>query len=154
MQPLPDVLPNRRGSLLVVAVVVAIGLFDASVGAFLLLSPTPWIAHGSGTIWLNAPAAAGTDPTTAALLMSLFRRLGAFSFHVGVLTAALGLVGRRDRRVLSLVLALYTVDGLAFLFTDRAYFLGTPYFLMKQFIGAVWAAAVVWHLVEGRRPRA
>ncbi len=141
----------KRGSLAVVALVVAIGLLDAAVGAILLLSQKPWWVHGPGTVWLAAPKFVEANPEAVPLLFSLVRRLGAFSFHVGVLTAALGLLGRRDRRVLSFILAVYTIDGIAFFLTDRAYFAGTPYLAAKQIIGAAWTIAVVWHVYEGRR---
>jgi hypothetical protein len=144
----------KQGSLAIVALVVAIGLFDATTGAFLLLSAEPWWAHGRGTVWLDAPKLINAHSEAAPVLLSLFRRTGAFSLHIGVLTMALGILGRRDRRILSFILAIYTIDGIAFFFTDHAYFSGTPYMTLKQVVGTAWALALVWHIYEGRRSNA
>jgi hypothetical protein len=143
----------KQGSMVVVAVVIAIGLLDAAVGALLLISSQPWQAHGPGTVWSLAPRLVEADPEAAPLLMSLFRRVGAFSLHVGVLTTVLGILGRHDRRILSLILAIYTIDGIAFFLTDRAYFAGTPYLAMKQIVGTAWTLALAWHIYEGWRAR-
>jgi hypothetical protein len=96
----------KPGSRPVVALLLAIGLLDIVVGAWLLLSAEPWIAHGRGTLWLQAPALLEAHAEARSLLMSLFRRVGAFSLHAGVVMAALAIVGLRDRRVLTFVLAI------------------------------------------------
>ncbi len=82
---------------------------------------------------------------------SLYRRLGAFSLHAGVMTIVFAGVGARHRPTLTALLVGYTLTGLAFFATDHAYFRGTPYFAVKQVFGALWMLALVLDLVEGRR---
>ena len=87
----------------------------------------------------------------SALVEALFRRMGAFSLHAGVVTVAGAVLGRKHRALMTGVLVLWMVDGLAFFATDRAAFMGTPYFMAKQVIGGFWALALVVHLLQGRR---
>jgi hypothetical protein len=139
-----------RSSIIVVLVVAAVGVLDVVTGLWLLFGSTPWTAHGPESLWLMAPDVASTHPSGTALLDSLFRRLGAFSLHAGVVTFVGALLGARDRRLMGGLLVLWMVNGLAFFSTDRAAFSGTPYFAFKQVIGAVWALAAVWHFVGPR----
>jgi hypothetical protein len=76
--------------------------------------------------------------------------MGAFSLHTGVITAVWAWMARSEPRWLTALLVTYTITGLAFFATDRAYFRGTGYFVGKQVLGALWAAALVGHLVSSR----
>lgn len=135
----------------VVAVVAAVGLLDVVTGLWLLFSQTPWTAHGPDTVWLQAPVIAGQAPEAGPLLDALFRRTGAFSLHAGVVTIVGAWLGRRHRTLMTGLLVVWMLDGLAFFFTDRAAFAGTPYLVAKQVIGSAWALAFVVHLVQGRK---
>jgi hypothetical protein len=135
----------------VVVVVAAVGLLDVVTGGYLLFSPTPWLAHGPRTVWLNAPRVVNMSAESAALVVALFRRTGAFSLHAGMVTIAGAVLGRQNRKLMTGLLVLSMVDGLAFFLTDRAAFAGTPYLAAKQIIGTAWAFALAWHLVDGRR---
>ena len=134
---------------LVLAVVFLVALFDTVVGVRLLASRTPYLVNGADALWAReSPPLYGGD--AAALMRSLYRRLGAFSFHTGVSTAVWAWFGRDDARVLGALLVTYTLTGTAFFATDRTYFRGTRYFLVKQAFGALWAAALVAHLFGPR----
>ena len=131
---------------LVVGVVLLVALFDTIVGIRLLASRTPYLVNGSDALWAReSPPLYSGD--AAALMRSLYRRLGAFSLHTGVATAVWAWFGRDDARVLGALLVTYTLTGLAFFATDRTYFRGTRYFLVKQVLGVLWAGALVAHLV-------
>lgn len=142
---------TKPTSWFVVVVVASVGVLDIVTGGFLLFSSTPWTAHGPQTVWMNAPAVVASSADAGALVDALFRRMGAFSLHAGVVTVAGALLGRRYRALMTGVLVLWMVDGLAFFATDRAAFVGTPYFVAKQVIGGFWALALVVHLLQGRR---
>ncbi len=129
----------------VLAIVVLVGLYDALTGLRMLVSAEPWRAHGPDTLWAHAGPAAAQLDAIAQLTMSLYRRVGAFSLHAGVITLMLAWLGRRHRPALSALLVTYLITGVAFLATDAAYFRGTFYFAVKQALGAVWAAAVALH---------
>ncbi len=75
----------------VFAIIGVVALWDVAVGAWLFASPEPWLAHGADTAW----ARAGAD---GALVMSLYRRMGAFSLHAGVVTLVWAWLGARSRR--------------------------------------------------------
>lgn len=142
---------TKPTSWFVVIVVGSVGLLDVVTGGWLLFSATPWTAHGPQTVWMNAPAVSSSSSDANALVEALFRRMGAFSLHAGVVTVAGAVLGRKYRSLMTGVLVLWMLDGLAFFATDRAAFVGTPYFLAKQVIGGFWALALVVHLLQGRR---
>ena len=131
---------------LVVAVVFLVALFDTVVGIRLLTSRAPYLVNGTDALWARESPRLYSGEA-AALLRSLYRRLGAFSFHTGVATGVWAWFGRDDAHMLGALLVTYTLTGLAFFVTDRIYFRGTRYFLVKQALGALWAAALVAHLV-------
>lgn len=134
---------------LVLAIVFVVALFDTAVGIRLLASRAPYLVNGSDALWArDSPRLYNGE--AAAVLRSLYRRLGAFSFHTGVSTAVWAWLGRDDARVLGALLVTYTLTGTAFFVTDRTYFRGTRYFLLKQVLGALWAAALVAHLFGPR----
>lgn len=134
---------------LVVGVVFLVALFDTVVGVRMLASPAPYLVNGADALWAReTPRLYAGD--AAALLRSLYRRLGAFSFHTGVATAVWAWFGRDDARLLGALLVTYTLTGTAFFITDRTYFRGTRYFVVKQALGALWAGALVAHLVAPR----
>lgn len=131
------------------AVLGTIGLvatWDLGVGAYLLASSEPWRAHGPGTLWSENALLAALPP-----VMSLYRRLGAFSLYAGAMTLVFAAVGHRHRPTLTALLFGYAITGLGFFATDTTYFKGTPYYALKQVFGALWSVAIVLHLLEGRR---
>jgi hypothetical protein len=130
---------------LVLSVVFVVALFDVGVGVILLVSRTPYLAHGARGLWAERTPALWSGETSV-LLRSLYRRLGAFSFHTGAVTAVWAWTARDEPRLLTALLVTYTLTGLAFFATDRAFFRGTRYFVVKQALGAHWAAALVGHL--------
>jgi hypothetical protein len=134
---------------LVVVVVVLVALFDTAVGVRLLASRTPYLVNGADALWARESPRL-YDGEAAALLRSLYRRLGAFSFHTGICTAVWAWLGRDDARVLGALLVTYMLTGAAFLATDRTYFRGTRYFVLKQGLGALWTAALIAHFVGPR----
>jgi uncharacterized protein YjeT (DUF2065 family) len=142
---------TKPTSWFVVAIVAAVGLLDVVTGFWLLVSPTPWTAHGPGTVWLQAPDLVARAPEAASLIDALFRRTGAFSLHAGVVTIVAAWLGRRHRTLMTGLLVVWMIDGLAFFLTDRAAFAGTTYLVAKQVIGSAWALAFVVHLVQGRK---
>lgn len=129
----------------VLAVIVLVALWDLAIGARMLLSAEPWLAHGRDTVWSNA-GALGAVPG----VVSAFRRLGAFSLHAGIVTLVFAAIGAKHRPTLTALLFTYAITGLVFFATDASYFRGTPYFFAKQFFGVLWAAAIAAHLYEGR----
>jgi len=133
----------------VLAVVFLVAVFDIAVGVRLLASRAPYLVNGVDALWARESPRL-YDGDAAALLRSLYRRLGAFSLHAGVSTVVWAWFGRDDARVLGALLVTYTLTGTAFFATDRAYFRGTRYFLVKQVFGALWAAALVAHLLGSR----
>lgn len=134
---------------LVVGVVFLVALFDTVVGVRMLASPAPYLVNGADALWARESPRL-YDGDAAALLRSLYRRLGAFSFHTGVATAVWAWFGRDDARVLGALLVTYTLTGTAFFVTDRTYFRGTRYFAVKQVLGALWAGALAAHLLGHR----
>ena len=128
----------------VLAIVFLVAFWDVVVGARLLFSSSPQIAHGASTLWAGAGA-----PTTPAVA-SLYHRLGAFSLYAGLMTMAFAAVGARHRPTLTVLLIGYMVTGLGFFWNDLAYFRGTPYFFVKQVFGGLWVLAVIAHF-GGRR---
>jgi hypothetical protein len=134
---------------LVLAVVFLVASFDVVVGLRLLFSSEPYLAHGARGPWAERtpPLWSGEAGT---LLRSLYRRLGAFSFHTGAVTAVWAWMARDEPRWLTTLLVTYTITGLAFFAGDRAYFRGTRYFLVKQVLGALWTAALLAQLFAPR----
>lgn len=137
-----------RSRMFVLAVILFIALFDIVTGLRLMLSETPWLVNGSQTLWtegsqLQSPFAA-----------SLFQRLGAFSFHVGVITALWAILNRHRPGMITALLVTYSVTGITFLVSDSLYFKGTPYYAMKSAFGALWSAALIVNLVSVWKARA
>jgi hypothetical protein len=126
----------------VLSVVFLVAAFDALVGLRMLFAREPYRVNGPDALWARrAPALWSGDD--GELLRSLFGRLGAFSFHTGVATAVWAFLGRREPRMLTALLVTYTLTGLTFFYNDRTYFRGTRYFVVKQVLGGLWAAALV-----------
>jgi hypothetical protein len=140
---------------LALSVVIAVGVYDASVGLYMLFASEPWRAHGPATLWRSLDVDyASLAPDARVLVMSLFRRLGAFSLFAGCVSLFVALTERREPMKLARFMALFVVAGLAFGVTDGTYFAGTRYHLIKQVIGGVWVVSLgvlFWHL---RRVRA
>ena len=132
----------------VAAIVVLVGLYDVAIGLFMLFSPSPYLAHGAGTLWARAPEIAGPDARV--VLASLFARMGAFSFHAGLVSIAWCATAWRNRRAMTVLLLVYLVSGAAFFSSDLRYFSGTPYFVVKQVFGGLWMLAIVLHFWPNR----
>lgn len=115
---------------------ILIGGFDVAMGAYLLLSSTPWLAHGPGTVW-------STGGDLGAAGESLYQRIGVFSFHVGVVTMVLGWYGRRFPFLRTILVAIYLLTGIAFAVYDNHWFTGTTYWWAKMLLGVLFAAAAV-----------
>jgi hypothetical protein len=124
---------------------VIVALWDVAIGARMLLSPEPWLAHGRDTVWGNV-AALGAVPGVKAA----FQRIGAFSLHAGGSTLVFAAIGARYRPLLTAILFTYAITGLGFFLNDTTYFQGTPYFYVKQAFGALWVAAIAAHLYGAR----
>lgn len=143
-----------RARIAVVAAIVAVGMWDFATGLYMLLSQDPWRAHGADTLWARAAPAMASSPVVHEAAMSMLRRIGAFSLYAGAVSMGLGWYCRRDRRTITALLAIYSVVGLAFAATDRAYFEGTSYALAKQLIGVVWSVGLLAHGWEWWQTRA
>jgi hypothetical protein len=130
---------------LVVIVVALVALVDIASGAWLLLSPAPWLAAGPDTVWTRAAAELGQSPALDTALASLWARVGAFSTFAGLSTLVWLWRGLDDRRTLSTLLVTYLVCGLAFAYSDAAFFEGTVYLAIKRAIGGAWVLAIVMH---------
>jgi len=131
--------------LLVLLAILVVALFDVAVGVRLLASRRPYLAHGGRGPWAERTPPLWSGQSEV-LLRSLYRRIGAFSLHTGVVTAVWAWVARDDAGWLTVLLVTYTITGLAFFANDRAFFRGTRYFAVKQVLGALWAAALVGQL--------
>ncbi len=143
--------PSQPGSVLVTSVLIAIALLDLATGAYLLLSPAPWAAHGPGTPWIGAPDVLVASAGSEALVMSLFRRLGAFSVQAALATLLVAWLGHRDLRIQGAALGTWTAAGLAFAWTDNTWFAGTTYLLGKQLIGVLWVVAIAAFAIRWSR---
>lgn len=136
----------------VVVIIVIIGVYDTVVGIYLLTSPTPWLAHGPGTIWSESGDLGLTG-------QSLYQRIGVFSFHVGILTVVLGCLGRTRAGLRTLLILIYLVTGIAFGRYDYHWFSGTLYWDVKLLLGTLFVAAAIvqftgvwknwWHTETG-----
>ncbi|MCB9781198.1 MAG: hypothetical protein H6742_21710 [Alphaproteobacteria bacterium] len=128
----------RHGDTVAVAMLWIIGLYDVAVGAFMLLADHPGLAHGPGTLWVQAP--------DDALTLSLFRRTGAFSLHAGVAMLVWSALGRTRPPVLLALLLTCAVTGMGFAWTDATFFADTPYRVVKQALGGVFGLALLAHV--------
>jgi hypothetical protein len=127
----------------VAGIVIIVGLYDVSIGLFMLFSPSPFLAHGPNTVWTYDPRMA--DSQIRILLASLFDRIGAFSLHAGLASIVWCATSWRNRKAMSALLLTYLVSGLAFVSSDLRYFAGTTYFVVKQVLGAFWMLAIILH---------
>ncbi len=134
---------------LVFSAVFVVALFDIVTGLRLMLSRTPYRAHGASGVWAERTPAAWSGETEI-LLRSLYRRIGAFSFHAGVVTVVWAWMARNDPRWLSALLVTYALTGLGFLINDWTFFRGTKYFVWKQVLGTLWTLALVGHFCTMR----
>ena len=147
----PRVVPNW-GPRLVTAAVMLVGAYDVLVGAVLLASSTPWIAHGPDTPWIALGATLHGAPLDVAAV-GLFRRMGAFSLHAGVCTIVWAALAARRPSLQTAQFCTYLATGMGFALTDARYFAGTPYLMGKHIIGAVFFAAFLGHLAIRRAER-
>ena len=110
------------------------------------VADAPELAHGDDTVW------AGLDASAAGVHAAL-RRLGAFSLHSGAVTLVWTALAYRRPALRTWLLFTYLVTGLGFAWTDATYFAGTRYYLMKQILGGLFAAAMVVHFAARWRAR-
>src|SRR5947207_3195823 len=125
----------------VAGIVIIVGLYDVSIGLFMLFSRSPFLAHGPNTVWTYGSQAA--DSQIRILLASLFDRIGAFSLHAGLASIVWCATAWRNRKAMSALLLTYLLTGLAFFSSDLRYFAGTTYFVVKQVLGAFWMFAII-----------
>src|SRR5437867_11381160 len=92
---------------LVAAIVILVGLYDASIGLFMLFSQSPQLAHGTTTLWAHAAEAVG--PEGKVILASLFARLAAFSLHAGVASIVWCATSWRNPLAISALLLTYPI---------------------------------------------
>lgn len=143
----------RRVHPLVMAIVAAVALFDLATGAILLLDPLPTWAHGRGTLWTELDPLLVDHGPWRPHIMSLLRRIGAFQTFTGAATLIWLTHGiRHNPRAITVLLLTYLTLGGLFFLTDRTYFAGTSYLLLKQLIGTAWLAATALHLWHQRPP--
>jgi hypothetical protein len=143
----------NAGRLWCLVVIVSVALYDGATGFYLLFSPEPWLANGPETVWTAGAPTTSTSAETTAALMSMWRRLGAFSLFAGISTLMWAWRARNDDGTLLALLVTYVIAGLAFGYTDATWFAGTPYHLIKQAIGAVWISALVVQILRVRKIR-
>ena len=142
--------PKKRNQIaqnIAVWTMLLVGAYDIAVGITMLFSNTPWNAHGPGTIWSNSADWMPTLGDQASMVVvSLFRRIGAFSLFAGLTSMFVALNFRHDRRNLLRFMLLYMIAGLGFAATDAIFFADTPYYWLKQVIGAAWfiATIILW----------
>ncbi len=138
----------------VVGTIVVVSGFDVVTGTYLLTSDAPHLAHGAEGPWADlAPLLEASSPHRDAVLSTL-RRVGAFQSFAGLMTLAWLIYAKlRDEAVITVLMGTYLVFGVLFFLTDRAFFAGTSYLLLKQAIGTLWLAAFAVHLRWGRGVR-
>lgn len=131
----------------VVGLLFAIAALDMFTGLRLLISSEPWLQNGFEPSWNALSGALRNDADLRKFLYGSYRRLGAFSFHMGVVTMIWAFLGRRNRSLLTVLLVAYSLNGAIFFYVDFSYTRGTEYFLMKQVIGTLWAVALALHFL-------
>ena len=134
----------------VIATLFAIGLFDVVCGLRMLLGDQPWLQNGQQAAWLALPpdvlAQLGTAPT-----IGLFRRIGAFWLHAGLVTLAWTWWVRHDWRGRTLLLVTYSLSGIGLGWCDDTFAAGTDWLTFKRIVGGVWVLMLLAHF--GFRPR-
>ena len=136
---------RRQALIFAIATMALVGVYDVTVGLWMLLAAEPWLAHGPGTLWVAQAAWLQAQTEGQALLLaSLFQRMGAFSLFAGMTSLFVSRNFRNQPRELVRFMLLYMVAGLGFAFTDGTFFTGTTYYWVKQAIGAAWFIAAVW----------
>lgn len=135
------------------AIIAVVAAYDILTGIRLIASPRPHLVNGRDTLWAAAaPSLLAADASDSrALMVSLYRRLGAFSLHTGTATLVWAWVARDSPVSLLALLVTYTITGLAFFAGDRRYFRGTRYFALKQLFGALWTVALALQIVAVTR---
>ena len=137
---------SRWARRFVLAIVFGVAGFDIVSGIRLLTVDEPWLLAGYATSWNALPATVRADGGVRAFVAGPYRRVGAFSLHTGVVTLVWAILARNDRRLLTVLLVVYTLSGVVMFSVDWAYTRGTGYIVLKQVIGTLWAMAVMAHL--------
>ena len=136
----------------VVGLLFAIAALDMVTGIRLLTSSEPWLQCGFDRSWAALPEALRSDAGLRHFLYGPYALLGAFSFHVGLITMIWTFLGRRNRSLLTILLVAYSVSGAIFFYVAFSYTRGTDHFFMKQVIGALWALALLLHFLGPKIP--
>jgi hypothetical protein len=126
----------------VVAVFGLVALYDVGHGAYLLTAERPWLAHGDDTLWAALGRSAELDAAGSLAVESMLRRMGAFQVLAGAVTATFLWLGRRETRAIDAMLLVYLLVGGAFAWSDRRYFAGTDYALVKAVVSVATTAAM------------
>jgi hypothetical protein len=121
-------------------------------GIRLLTSSEPWLQNGFERSWTALPEALRSDAGLRHFLYGPCALLGAFSFHMGMITMIWAFLGRRNRLLLTTLLIAYSISGVIFLYVGFSYTRGTDHFFMKQVIGTLWAAALALHFLGPKIP--
>jgi hypothetical protein len=134
----------------IVGLVSAVACLDIVTGVRLMFASAPWLQNSHDTLWSRIPADAQANEAVLTLLYALYGRLGAFSFHVGVVTLIWAWWARTSVLRMRALLVIYALTGGAFFWFDREYFYGTSYFWLKTGISFAWTLALVLHFAFER----
>ena len=138
----------------VVGMLWAIGLFDVVCGLRMLLGDAPWLQNGQGGPWLALPIDVQVQLATGPVALGLYRRIGAFWLHAGLVTLVWTWWVRRDWRGRTLLLMTYCLSGLGLGWCDATFAAGTDWGVFKQAIGGVWVIGLLAHGLSRPRPSA
>ncbi len=136
----------------VLTIVGLVALSDILTGLVWLLSAEPWTWAGHMIAWAELPNSVTLDPAHGRFLKGVYFRMGAYAFNMGVITAFWAWFARSNHALLSLLLVIYSINGLLILYADYAFLAGSAYFQLKLVGGAVWLLAIVAHFrARGQR---
>jgi hypothetical protein len=143
----PSARQIELGRRFILGLLWAIGLFDVACGLRMLLGSTPWLQNGQEAPWLALPVAVQAQLATGPIALGLYRRIGAFWLHAGLVTLAWTWWVRADWRGRTLLLVTYSVSGLALGWCDSTFAAGTDWLVLKRAIGGAWAIALLAHFL-------
>eukprot|EP00696_Hemimastix_kukwesjijk_P003348 gnl/Hemi2/14111_TR4789_c0_g1_i1.p1 gnl/Hemi2/14111_TR4789_c0_g1~~gnl/Hemi2/14111_TR4789_c0_g1_i1.p1 ORF type:complete len:186 (+),score=17.68 gnl/Hemi2/14111_TR4789_c0_g1_i1:98-655(+) len=124
---------------LVLSVFWFIGTYHIVQGLRVVTMEHPWEVDGSDSWWMSLSTASDASPAT----VSVFRRLGTFTFGLGLLTVTWAALVAKSRVQLSIMFAVYLAFGFLFFWEDNAY--GTSYFSQQSIFGGIFITALVLH---------
>jgi hypothetical protein len=135
------------GRRFVLGLLFAIGLLDVACGLRMLLGSTPWLQNGQGAPWLALPVDVQAQLATGSIALGLYRRIGAFWLHAGLVTLAWTWWVRADWRGRTLLLLTYSVSGVGLGWCDSTFAAGTDWLVFKRAIGGAWTIALLVHFL-------